>query len=250
MGNKAWWVDDNDNREGVVIRNKKKIVYVLTGLILFALFMTSAVFANPGRSETIGSGGQIITPPTMAQLGQGCGGIMTWPSAPADEIGYLEEGTFSFRVMPPTSGNFYKPWTGPTFVSVEDKIVPSPQEALALQYRGWTVIWYRADASKEVMDTLKATHVQLDPDAKVLIAPWPMDADSTWRKGRVIILAGWNTTQPCLTMNLKVINAFKDSLKPAPGMDLPMDATGPEAEVSTHERENAEKAIEDSKNKD
>lgn len=244
MTNKAWWVDDNDTREGVIIKNKKKMVYIIAGLALFAVFVTSAVLATPGRTETIGSGGQIISPPTTTQLGQGCGGIMTWPSAPADEIGYLDEGPFSFRVMPPTSGNFSKPWTGQTFVSVEDKIVPSPQEALALQYRGWTVIWYRADASKEAIDSLKATHVQLSPDAKVLIAPWPMDPESTWRKGRVIILAGWDKTQPCLTVNLKVLEEFQNSLKPAPGTDLPMDATGPEAKVSTHERGNEEKAEE------
>lgn len=250
MRNKTWWVDDSDNREGIIIKNKKKTIYFIIFLIIFVMFITSAVLANPGRSETIGAGGQQITAPTMEQLSQGCGGIMTWPSAPADEIGYLPEGTFSFRVMPPTSGNFYKPWTGPTFVSVEDKIVPSPQEALALQYRGWTVVWYRADANKETVDTLKATHVQLEPDAKVLIAPWPMDADATWRKGRVIILAGWNTTQPCLTLNLKVVDAFKNSMKPAPGIDLPMDATGPIAEVSTHERENKEKEAENTKNKD
>lgn len=237
MNDKTWWVETNDNRRGVIVVNRKKkfLGYLSASLVVVSLMV--ALNANPGRSETIGSAGQIIKAPTMAQLGQGCGGIMSWPSAPSDEIGYLQDGDFGFRVAPPTSGNFSTPWTGERFVKPGSSVLPSPQEALALQYRGWTVVWYREDADKTALSSLEVLDNALPADAKVLITPWPMDAETTWRKGRVIILAGWDNTEPCLTVNKAVVDQFQKNLKPAPGIDLPMDVPGPAAKTSTLERQ-------------
>lgn len=240
---KPWWVAADDTRVGVLVKNRRKKIVTLIIFLLVAVFVFVSLNANPGRGETVGPGGQIIAAPTMAQLGQGCGGIMSWPSAPADEIGYLKEGDFAFRVAPAVSGNFSKPWTGATFTETKVKI----EEALALEYRGWVVIWYRADADTNALNSLKALHAKLPKDAKVLIAPWPLDANTTWRKGRVIILTGWNTTEPCLTVNTEVLDQFRKAMKEAPEPTLPLTENGPEAKASTYLRQIEEMQAKDAK---
>jgi len=206
--------------------------WLIAACVVLSMLVLSLV--NVGRLPQHRAGGAVQYPASLAAIASGCGGVVTWPSAPAEEIGSVPDGsTFAYRVSPPSSGNFaIKPWTGPSFVTVLDKDKPSVEQALALQYRGWVTVWYRADISTPLETSLSSWADKLPAGSKVLVAPWPFDADLTWRAGRVIIVAGWNRTQACLAMTDQGLEEFRQGNR-APGVGLSVTDEAPRARVVT-----------------
>ena len=132
------------------------------------------------------------------------------------------------------AGNFAKtPWLGAHVVTPDMDEQPSIAQALSLQYRGWIVLWYRVDQSTEQLQKLFDWAHDLPEDAQVLVAPWPLDSEKTWRADRRLFLTGWNQTEACLTMSSEVLDQFRRALPTPPGQGLPLDVPGPAAKVST-----------------
>lgn len=233
-----WWAPAPLPPNGRVVKNplRRLIAGLLIAGVLTGLGAVAAL--NPGRLDVPGTLGRVTHAPSMGALAEGCAGVTTWPGAPDAENGYINPGEpFATDLAPPISGNFSKtPWAGAKILTPTAKVLPTPSEALSLQYRGWTVAWYRMDAPDEVIRPLLDVAKSLPADAKVLVSPWPLDAETTWRKGRVIILAGWNTTEPCLGMNADILREFQAALPVAPGNGVPLSEPGAPARASTAER--------------
>jgi hypothetical protein len=249
-----WWAPKVPEVNAALIRRPwRRVALITVGALAVAALLGSATL-NPGRIAQVGSRGQVIDPPSMLALSAGCEGLTTWPDFPAENgflapsttppvlaTGEVEDSPFSWRLAPPVSGNFSEAWVGDRAVPPNAETAPRPEQAVALLYRGWTVVWYAIDAPEREVDALLAWARQLPADAEILVAPWPDDAAS-WRADRVIIATAWRTTQPCETFNGDLLREFDVGTAdrgPGPGVDL--DDLGSFADMSTAEVLQAER---------
>jgi Protein of unknown function (DUF3105) len=229
-----WWSPRESpfmvRRVGVL---RARFLFVLSACAVVSMLVVPAVL-NPGRVPAHRFDGAVTAAPTLQALAAGCGGVMTWPADPKRD-GYLPDGSiFHFQGSPPAAGNYAKtPWTGSSIVTLEDAARPNLAQAVNLQYHGWVVVWYRVDAPQATVTSLLAWAHKLPKSSKVLVAPWPLDAEQTWRTGRVVIMAAWSVTQPCLTVGQTVFDQFVSVRPVAPGEHLALIDPGPEAAVVT-----------------
>jgi hypothetical protein len=235
---RPWWAPAGDApRARLVRRIPRRIGQLLLTGIAVATLALSAV-AVPGQQPVIRASGGIEAVPNLLDLSQGCGGVTTWPDAPAGETGWLDAGSeFTFLLNPPVSGNFAKhAWTGTMTLTESDTPLPHPAEALNLMYRGWIVVWYRTTADATTVKQLLDWARSLPADAHVLVSPWPLEQQMPWRSDRRIMITGWRTTQACLSFNARVLAAFDAKRVTAPGLGLADNALPPRATVSTTDR--------------
>lgn len=232
---KPWW-SYKDTRIGKIVNSFPKVFLTTIILSSFVGAAVAVVAWDPGREIKVGKVGQITEPPTMEAVAQGCAGVTHWEASPKDEIGALPDGEFfDWRVTPPVSGNFAsKPWTGPHVVTLDATERPTPEQALALTYRGWVTVWYRVDANPDVIRSLISWARNVPADAKILVAPWTDDATKTWRADRTLIVTGWDTTQPCLTISNELIKQFREVMPIPPGLGVSLDVPGELATESTY----------------
>lgn len=234
-----WWAPAGNARPARLVRQvPRRIGQTLLAATIISVFALSAI-ATPGRQPTIIDSNTIEAVPSLVDLAQGCGGVTSWPDAPAGENGWLEPGSeFTFPAShPPISGNFSKtPWAGPFTLSPSGEELPHPSEALNLLYRGWTVIWYREALDPAQIRLMTRWAESLPADAHLLVSPWPLEEQMPWRADRKIFITGWRTTQACLTFDAKVVKAFDQKRMQAPGAHLDADDLGPKAKVSTTDR--------------
>lgn len=237
-----WWTPSVPSQAARRIRRPwRKVIAVLVILAIFYVVFAVAD-NNPGRAITVGSIGQVTTPPTMSALSVGCSGVTSWPDAHPDENGYLPDAsTFVYRVAPAPYGNYaLTPWTGDNVVGIFGER-PTEAQAVNLEYHGWTVVWYAQDGDQTAINDLLSWGDSLPQGNKVLVAPWPANEMNLWRPGRVIILTKWETTEACLDVNDSAYRAFVSLPSKAPGVDVPLSDPGPKALVSTEKAEASKK---------
>jgi hypothetical protein len=229
-----WWSPRESpftvRRVGVL---RARVTAVVVALAVVSMLVLPAVL-NPGRVPVHRFDGAVTAAPTLQALAAGCGGVMTWPADPKRD-GYLpDDSIFHFQGSPPASGNYAQTsWTGSSIVTLDDSARPNLAQAVNLQYHGWVVVWYRVDAPQSTVISLLAWAHKLPASSKVLVAPWPLDAEQTWRTGRVVIISAWSVTQPCLTIGQTVFDQFVQVRPVAPGAHLYLSDPGPKAQVIT-----------------
>lgn len=207
-------------------------------VLLVALPLGYAAFVSgTAQTSTVRGGGERQAPSLTGML-SACTGLTRWTEAPADEIGYVPDTQeILWRISPPTSGNFSeRPWSGERFVTLseDEETRPTPGSALALNYRGWMTLWYSPEADAETLAAIeRAAPVMLERYPKLLIAPWPLDVQTTWPKDRAVVFTGWNWTQSCGLFDMAVLDEFAGARTPAPGEQLPADAQAPRARVAS-----------------
>jgi hypothetical protein len=196
---------------------------------------------NPGLASTTVNGGGVRNAPTVADMLDECTGLTSWPQAPDAEVGWIGDqdgqSVFSWRISPPTSGNFAPvPWTGERFVPVDADRHPNPAELLALEYRGWTTVWYLPTAPKATLAPLmKEAAAMVAANPALVIAPWGGDAKTTWPRQRSFVYSTWNQTLSCGTFSQQSYQEFLAALPTAPGEALSLTEPGPEASVRSHD---------------
>lgn len=107
-------------------------------------------------------------------------------------------------------------------------------EALALLWRGWTVVWYTGSAQESEV-AAAALWVQSQPEgANLVLAPWPARYPAA-QGARPWTYTGWTTVQSCMSFSTSTAEQFVDSVETsnAPGVGVPLDEPGPQAAIST-----------------
>lgn len=232
-----WWSAADGERPVKLVRKPRAILARFLVAALLTVPLLGMLLANPGLNPTNLSGGGLRQPPTLRQLSQGCTGVSRWPAPPVEEVGSIPGGLqdFAWRLSPPVSGNFAAdPYTGPRFIPADADQLLTPQAAVGVLYRGGTVLWYLPSADPEDLETLlpyAADFLTVHPD--LVIAPWPIDPEGTWSKGRQFIFTQWRTTLVCSTFDDLVLEEFMDVPRVAPRAFTSLDAPAPAAKVRT-----------------
>jgi hypothetical protein len=231
----VWWACGLDVQQAVVVGRWRHRIVRFIAVVTVAGGCVVLALANPGATAELMPAGAVSEVASLDDIAAGCGGYTIWPAPPSSEIGWAEPGlTLSWRLSPPVSGNFSPvPWSGSNVLNPEVRALPTREEAVSLLWHGWTVVWYRRDAPADTVSHLMALGESLPLDAHVLISPWPLDADTTWRAGRVILVTGWSATQPCLELSAEVLAKFRSHPSLAPGFGVPLTVPGPKAAVVT-----------------
>jgi hypothetical protein len=237
---RPWWASGPDKQGRLVGQVGRIFTRLLVGTLVLAPLAWSTM-VNPGLAVTTVNGGGVRQPPSLPALLNACTGITVWPEAPAEEIGWIEAGSdgtdfFAWRVSPPTSGNFARqPWPGAQLVRVDDAHRPTPAEAMALSYRGWTVLWYLPTMDADVLaEFLPVAEMMTQRYPQLLIAPWPIEPKGTWPQGRSFIFTAWNTTLSCGQFSTDLLEEFQSKRSGAPGERLSLVSDGPPAEVNSY----------------
>ena len=217
------------------IRGKITLALVVAVLVGTALF-------NPGTQSKNLDGGVIQHPATFAAIVAGCDGIVSYPPADPKEIGWValqhNVAVFNWRTLPPVFGNFNQnAWTKPGYIDSTAKPQPQLSQSVADLYRGWVYIWYaKSPTTKTSLDGLSQwAHSQALPGKPFVAAQWGLSGTQYWPQGRNIMLAAWGKKEYCVSFDSTAVEEFRKSAaqSSAPGVNVPITAAGPKAQVRT-----------------
>ena len=233
---KNWWGSESKLKpEGLNyedtpynLRFKKSttqwVLFVIVVAVV-ALVFGSAIATNPGREVKYFSDGKILNPPSLSALTVGCMGVMELPPPPAGTVGVVPKPvadvseTFPYWFsFPPVSGNFYHPpYTPPAegvpfLADVESGATPNLGEAVALLYRGWIVVWYKAGVVQEVEVESFRNSIEISDTlrGKTIIAPWPYENDVNWDGDKPWVYTAWGAWEKCDEPSLSALEDFQE----------------------------------------
>lgn len=233
-----WWAKNAPDRPVRILRQIRQRVFMLLLMFAFIAPLVYAAVVNPALAVLQVPGGGVRQPPSLTALADSCTGVTTWPVNP-NEVGWIDEAVFSFawRVVPPSSGNFSsKPWVGDRFVKTLADEHPTVEQAVALLYRGWIVLWFNPNTSPDRLEPLyQSASKMLADNEMLLIAPWPLDTENLWPKKYSFVFTSWSKTLKCGTFSEPLLEQFLPSVIPAPGIGVPLASPGPQAMSSTQD---------------
>lgn len=210
----------------VTIRNT--VSPILTTLLVVSAF-TFAAWDRPYPSTRPGPALSIEHAQTTNALTTGCSGIYEFPHHPQTgpinrtrEDGSPRSYTYAMRV----------PAFGPYFTEdpsgyPADRFRPAthadplrPEEGLGLAFEhGWVIVWY--DKNTPEVDVSNAVAwLDLNPDAKVVVAEWPEDR-RPFPKGRHFGFTAQNVSQSCARFAGFTLNEFRAFTKAHHGTPTP-----------------------------
>jgi hypothetical protein len=112
---------------------------------------------------------------------------------------HVEDGVqVPYQTDPPTSGPHYAEWADPGFY---EQPVPAENLVHNLEH-GQLVIWYRPDASSEVLDDIRDFAEGTQP--AILATPWP-----TIESPFSFTITGWAASQSCEQFSEDALAEFR-----------------------------------------
>lgn len=231
-----WWAVQPTRLPATVRRRRvaRAVTAVLCASAIVAIFLAAA--ANPGRQPRSLLFGGTEYPPSLDALAAGCTGVMSFP-VPVD-VGWSPGGVGAeqtWNTSPPVGGNFSPTPAQQRFYPPRSVTAPSPADAVASLYRGYIVVWYSQEEEETTLPALREWASTVDPQVRLIVAPWPFPDSQGWPSNRKVIATAWGMKQSCQDYSPFVLESFLAGVTPtaAPGYRVPLDVPGPVARVST-----------------
>jgi hypothetical protein len=180
-------------RRAALRRNLVTIIVavVVAGVVVFAIVTERNGGTSPKDGTAELKGGVSVAEAK-------CSEILDFPSAGRDHMDVGAEPTPAYNSNPPTSGDHY---AVPADTGFYADALP-PQQVLHNEEHGQIIIWYRPDASQELIDQIQAL-VNQQPDATVAT---PFDGVEAPYQ---FVLSAWQHMQSCEKVSQQVVDDFR-----------------------------------------